>query len=283
MAAGGLSRERMQGIALATRRAKQYGIDGAGWREQARARAAEHGFGAGRAAALQAHRPDRRRASPTSEIGWRSDCQDRMGLTGMHNTFARRHALAEIAGAFPQGATLSTRSSATTSAYLNRPLGTRAISRTRGRSRATRPSACLRASSRSSTAPNAELADGGGRARSPSLSIGCSRGSSRRLNEDQAARSRAHIERTRRRDRAGHGRDREDDDDRRASRRPTEQAGWRVVGAAPTGRAARAAARHRRDPGRDDHTLLLRSSSTGGFRRAHRAGDRRGRHGPHPR
>ena len=42
---GDLSRERMQGIALATRRAKDYGVDGASWRDQARARAAEHGFG----------------------------------------------------------------------------------------------------------------------------------------------------------------------------------------------------------------------------------------------
>jgi conjugative relaxase-like TrwC/TraI family protein len=43
--AGELSRERMEGIALATRRAKAYGVDGSGWRERARARAAEHGFG----------------------------------------------------------------------------------------------------------------------------------------------------------------------------------------------------------------------------------------------
>jgi conjugative relaxase-like TrwC/TraI family protein len=52
--AGGLSRERMQGIALQTRRAKEHDIDGAGWREQARARAAEHGFGQAELAALEA-------------------------------------------------------------------------------------------------------------------------------------------------------------------------------------------------------------------------------------
>jgi conjugative relaxase-like TrwC/TraI family protein len=44
-AAGTLSRERMQGIALATRKAKAYGVDGATWREEAQARAAEHGLG----------------------------------------------------------------------------------------------------------------------------------------------------------------------------------------------------------------------------------------------
>jgi conjugative relaxase-like TrwC/TraI family protein len=43
--AGELSRERMQGIALATRKAKSYGIDGGTWREEARARPAEHGLG----------------------------------------------------------------------------------------------------------------------------------------------------------------------------------------------------------------------------------------------
>jgi conjugative relaxase-like TrwC/TraI family protein len=43
--ADGLSRERMQGMVLATRRAKHYGVDGAAWREQAQARAAEHGVG----------------------------------------------------------------------------------------------------------------------------------------------------------------------------------------------------------------------------------------------
>jgi hypothetical protein len=32
-----LSRERMQGIALATRKAKAYAVDGASWREEAQA------------------------------------------------------------------------------------------------------------------------------------------------------------------------------------------------------------------------------------------------------
>ena len=115
-AAGELSRERMQGIALATRRAKQYGVDGAGWREQARARAAEHGLGHAELVALQQRdgvdvdHPDV--AMLATRLSGPS------GLTGMHNTFARRHALAEIAGAFSQGATAAQLESAT-SAYLD--------------------------------------------------------------------------------------------------------------------------------------------------------------------
>ena len=47
----------MYGIALATRRAKQYGVNGSTWREHARARAAEHGFGAAELASLQKRKP----------------------------------------------------------------------------------------------------------------------------------------------------------------------------------------------------------------------------------
>ena len=45
VAASQLSRDRLQGIALATRKAKEYGVDGARWQQEARARAAEHGLG----------------------------------------------------------------------------------------------------------------------------------------------------------------------------------------------------------------------------------------------
>jgi conjugative relaxase-like TrwC/TraI family protein len=96
----GLSRERMQRIALATRRAKQYGVDGAGWREQARARAAEHGFGRAELAGLQTRPPSDARVDLGALFATLSGEQ---GLTGRHNTFARRHALAEIAGALPGG------------------------------------------------------------------------------------------------------------------------------------------------------------------------------------
>ena len=113
--AGGLSRERMQGIALATRRAKEYGIDGGTWREQARARAAEHGFGERELARLRTSRPNT--AEAFDHAGVAARLSGVKGLTERHNTFARRHALAEIAGEFPQGATAEVLE-ATTSRYL---------------------------------------------------------------------------------------------------------------------------------------------------------------------
>jgi hypothetical protein len=96
-----LSREAMQGIALATRRAKEYGVNGATWREQAQARAAEHGFGQAELEALRRRQPrqDRRDLQPVF-----SRLSGPRGLTDTHNTFARRHALAEIAVAFGHGA-----------------------------------------------------------------------------------------------------------------------------------------------------------------------------------
>jgi len=57
VAASSLSRERLQGIALATRKAKEYGVDGARWQEEARARAAEHGLGQGDLDRLKATPP----------------------------------------------------------------------------------------------------------------------------------------------------------------------------------------------------------------------------------
>jgi conjugative relaxase-like TrwC/TraI family protein len=111
----GLSRERMQGIALATRKAKSYGVDGASWREEAQARAAEHGLGQAELAAL------RTRSIADTVVVDLASVRARLsgpeGLTAMHNTFVRRHALAEIAGAFPQGAALNAVDDAT-SRYL---------------------------------------------------------------------------------------------------------------------------------------------------------------------
>jgi hypothetical protein len=105
--AGELSRERLQGIVMATRRAKNYGVDGDRWRDQARARAAEHGLGehelqdltsaAGQAAFPSADDVLRVAAGRLSGPG---------GLTAKHNTFARRHVIAELAGEFTQGATI---------------------------------------------------------------------------------------------------------------------------------------------------------------------------------
>jgi conjugative relaxase-like TrwC/TraI family protein len=101
-AAGSLSRERMQGIALATRRPKSHdGIDGEQWRADARARSAEHGFGPPDFAALR-NRPAADPARPSfPAVAARLSGPD--GLTATHNTFTRRHAVAELAGEFTDG------------------------------------------------------------------------------------------------------------------------------------------------------------------------------------
>jgi hypothetical protein len=121
VAAAELSRERLQGIALGTRKAKEYGVDGRRWQAEARARAAEQGLGrrelerlCGRSAVV-ADRPEadivrsavRRLSGPA-------------GLTSQHNTFARRQALTELAGEFAQGATVAQLELAT-SGYLEHP------------------------------------------------------------------------------------------------------------------------------------------------------------------
>jgi len=120
MVASSLSRERLQGIALATRKAKQYGVDGARWQQVARARAAEHGLGRRDLERLQASRP---RTENRSEADIARAGAMRLsgpeGLTAQHNTFARRHALAELAGEFTQGAPLAQVERATSS-YLDR-------------------------------------------------------------------------------------------------------------------------------------------------------------------
>ena len=99
-----LSRERMQGIALATRRAKPYGVDGATWRQEAQARAAEHGLGEAERAGLRT-RPVTAPVAVDRAAVW-ADLSGPQGLTDTHNTFVRRHALAEIAGTFAQGSSL---------------------------------------------------------------------------------------------------------------------------------------------------------------------------------
>jgi hypothetical protein len=104
-AAAELSRERMQGIALATRKAKTYGVDGATWREEAQARASEHGLGHAELAGMRDRDPVESVALDGAELAERLSGPD--GLTANHNSFVSRHALAEIAGTFPQGATMS--------------------------------------------------------------------------------------------------------------------------------------------------------------------------------
>jgi conjugative relaxase-like TrwC/TraI family protein len=105
-AAGSLSREQMQGIALATRRAKDRSPpDGERWREEARSRSAEHGFGPTELQQLVARAPaTSARPSFSSAVARLSGPDDR---TGTHNTFARRHSLAEIAGEFTDGICLA--------------------------------------------------------------------------------------------------------------------------------------------------------------------------------
>jgi conjugative relaxase-like TrwC/TraI family protein len=107
VAAAELSRERLQGIALATRKAKEYGVDGRHWHEEARARAAEHGLGAAEVSGLQ-RRIGGRGARSVAPDAVAADAARRLsgpeGLTGQHNTFAPRHAMAELAGEFVDGA-----------------------------------------------------------------------------------------------------------------------------------------------------------------------------------
>lgn len=100
-----LSRAAMQTIALSTRQPKDMAAEaGADWRMEAHARAAEHGFGAAELAALLA-----RPAAAPERTSW-TKLVERLsgpeGLTEKRTTFARQHALAEIAGVAAHGATL---------------------------------------------------------------------------------------------------------------------------------------------------------------------------------
>ncbi len=105
--ASGLSRERLEGIALATRRAKEYAVDGARWQEEARARAAEHGLGEQELVRLRAAIPA---VAVRSEADVVRGLVDRLsgpnGLTAKHNTFARWHVVAEAAGEVGQGSSI---------------------------------------------------------------------------------------------------------------------------------------------------------------------------------
>ncbi len=95
-----LSREAMQTIALATRRPKT-AVDGELWRQDARARAGELGFGPADLRALLTRPPSVPAGPSRNAVVARLSGPE--GLTGSHNTFARRHALAELAGEFVDG------------------------------------------------------------------------------------------------------------------------------------------------------------------------------------
>ena len=233
-AAAGLSRERMQGIALATRKAKSYGVDGATWREEAQARAAEHGLGGAELNALQTRTIADTPMVDLARIGARLSGPE--GLTGMHNTFVRRHALAEIAGAFPQGASLDELED-TTSRYLIQE-SVAPLTLIAGEER--------RYTTHELLAREREIIDGAQRRRAertgvlPTTLIDQTIDEQAvALNEDQAAAVRTITS-------SGHG---VDSVNALAGTGKTtmiaalaaayERAGWRLVGAAPTARAAR--------------------------------------------
>ncbi|MHB8692574.1 MAG: MobF family relaxase [Solirubrobacteraceae bacterium] len=118
-AARSLSRERMQGIAMATRRPKSHDtVEGEQWRADARARSAEHGFGSRDLASLRARRPAEPARPSFPAVVSRLSGPD--GLTGTHNTFTRRRAVAELAGEFTDGIELSALERAT-DRYLEHP------------------------------------------------------------------------------------------------------------------------------------------------------------------
>ena len=91
-----------EAIAHATRRRKRYGIDTAAWRDVVRARAAEHGLGARELDAL-AREPARAPETPDPRLV-SVELAGAAGLTERHNTFAKREAVMAWAAAHRQGA-----------------------------------------------------------------------------------------------------------------------------------------------------------------------------------
>jgi conjugative relaxase-like TrwC/TraI family protein len=256
--AGELSRERMQGIALQTRKAKRYGIDGGTWRDEVRARAAEHGLGEQELEALRRGMA-RTPAAPAGKVAAR--LSGPLGLTELHNTFARRHALAEIAGAFHHGASVEELDTVT-SDYLADPT-VRHLRPEEDEERYT-TSGLL--------ACEQQILDGAERRRTEGAAVLTAGhvesvlGSwNPALNDDQASVVRAITS-------GGHGI--EAVAAVAGSGKTTmigalaacyAQDGWNVLGAAPTGRAARQLREAAGVPAETMHTMLLRLARTGGF------------------
>ena len=253
------SRELMQGIALATRRAKDYGVKGSTWREQAQARAAEHGFGRAELDRLRS-RPSGRDRPAFEQLF--SQLSGPTGLTEMHNTFERRHALAEIAGGFRQGVTAPQLEN-TTSGYLHdstvRPL---ALDR----------DDAARYTTRDLLAREREIVEGAERRRveqtgvlSPEVVERVLSRCQPALNRDQAAALRALSS-------SGRG---IDFVEALAGTGKTTMvgalaacyslAGWRVIGAAPTGRAARQLREVAGIPAGTMHSLVGELDRSDGF------------------
>jgi len=258
VAAGGLSRERMQGIALATRRAKTYGVDGSNWREQARARAAEHGFGQVELTALQECPAARVKRPDLAQLAAR--LSGPQGLTARHNTFTRRHAIAQIAGAFAQGAT-----AAELQVVTNGYLADRGVLRVSQESEVRYTTLDLLASER-------QIIDGAERRSHARAGVVSAEQVDRvltryepALNDDQAAAVRAIT---------GSGRGVDVVQALAGTGKTTmigalaacyEQDAWRVVGAAPTARAARQLRDVAGVPASTMHALLDELERLGGF------------------
>jgi conjugative relaxase-like TrwC/TraI family protein len=258
--AGGLSRERMQGIALATRRAKTYGVDGPDWREAACARAAEHGFGSAELAELIAEGRVVAADADLESVFARLSGPE--GLTAMHNTFARRHALAELAGAFSQGISVAELKHVTSS-YLAgsdvhelNPIGAEARYTTAELLACER--AIVESADRRKTHGVGVLA-----ADVIDLALG---GHDVRLNADQSAAVRCLT---------SSGRGIEVVEALAGTGKTTmlgavadcyRLAGWQVIGTAPTGRAARQLRETARIPAATMHALLHELETAGGFR-----------------
>jgi conjugative relaxase-like TrwC/TraI family protein len=261
-AAGSLSRERMQGIALATRRPKSHdGIDGGQWRANARARSAEHGFGPTDLAQLRARRPADPVRPSFQTVAARLSGQN--GLTATHNTFTRRHAVAELAGEFTDGIRLSALEGAT-DRYLEHSSVRPLPSTEAGAARFTTEDllTCERA-----ILDGAHRRRRSGTAVSPDHDIAAALARSQPvLNADQAAAVRAITTTGNGVDTvqalAGTGKTTM----MRALADAYRDAGYTVIGAAPTARAARELREVAGVPAETLHALAAKLDSTNGFR-----------------
>ena len=245
---------------MATRRAKEYGIDGGTWREQARARAAEHGFGERELARLRTLRPDT--AEAFDHAGVAARLSGVKGLTERHNTFARRHALAEIAGDFPQGATAEVLE-ATTSRYLQHSSVVPIEAASRGEMRYT--TVGLLHCERQIVEGARRRANTGCAVLGPEVIERALTDRQPNLNADQADAVRAVTS-------SGSG---IDTIEALAGTGKTtilaaiaagyQAAGYKVIGAAPTARAARELRTTAGIPASTIHSLLLELNNAGGF------------------
>lgn len=111
-------RRSAEKAALATRQPKQQELDTPSWRESVRARAAEHGLGRAELATLSQGDARNPRPVDASEVG--SRLVGPAGLTERHNMFATRDAVVEWAAAHRDGAPVE-RVEAAASRFLKRP------------------------------------------------------------------------------------------------------------------------------------------------------------------